>query len=106
EAAYQRRSLPEVARYQDWEMPYTRERAEASTARVAAMDGPVDGKGWTITVVDANEPERILGDLYVELRWGGRTGYVGYTFHPDYWGRGYATEATQALVHYLFADLR
>ncbi len=105
EAAHQRRSLAEVARYQDWEMPYTRERAAASMARTAAMDGPVDGAGWTITVVDATAPDRILGDLSVELRWGGRTGYFGYTFHPDHWGRGYATEAAQALITYLFTDV-
>ena len=102
EAAYQRRSLPEVARYQDWEMPYTRERAEKTTAKMAAMDGPTDGEGFTITVIDAEAPEQILGDVIVELRWGGRVGYFGYTFHPDYWGNGYATEASQALVRYLF----
>jgi RimJ/RimL family protein N-acetyltransferase len=105
EAAYERRSLPEVARYQDWEMPYTRERAEKTMARAAAMDGPVVDEGWTITVVDAVAPERILGDLSVELRWSGRTGYFGYTFHPDHWGRGYATEASEALVHYLFTEV-
>lgn len=105
DAAYQRRSLEEVARYQDWEMPYTRERAQASTARAAEMGGPADGKVWTITVVDAAAPERILGDLAVELRWGGRVGYFGYTFHPDHWGQGYATEASRALVRYLFDDL-
>ena len=104
DAAYQRRSLPEVARYQDWAMPYTRERAEISMANAAAMDGPIDGEGWSITVVDAEAPDRILGDLYVEIRWAGRTGVFGFTFHPDYWGRGYATEAAQALVRYLFID--
>ena len=105
EAAYERRRLPEVARYQDWEMPYTRERAEASTAKAAAMDGPADGKGWSVTVVDAAEPDRILGDLYVGLTWGGRAAEIGYTFHPEAWGRGYATEAAQAIVRYLFTDV-
>ena len=105
EAAYQRRSLPEVARYQDWEMPYTRELAEAHTAKVAAMDGPTDGTGWSVTVVDAEVPDRILGDVYVELKWGGRCGYIGYTFHPDTWGRGYATEAAAAIIDHLFTDI-
>lgn len=105
EAAYLRRSLAEVARYQDWELPYTREQAEQSMARAVAMDGPANDKGWTITVVDAAVPERILGDLYIETRWSGRCGYFGYTFHPDFWGRGYAAEAAQAIVGYLFTDL-
>ncbi|WP_116999588.1 GNAT family N-acetyltransferase [Desertimonas flava] len=105
EAAFERRRLPEVARYQDWEMPYTRERAEASMARSAAMDGFAVGTFWTLTVVDAESPERILGDLVAELRWGGRVAYFGYTFHPDHWGRGYATEAAQALVRYFFDEL-
>ena len=104
EAAYERRRLPEVARYQDWEMPYTFERAEQRMAELAAMDGPVDGEGWSLTVVDAAAPERILGDLYVGINWGGRSAMIGYTFHPDHWGRGYATEATRAIVRYLFTD--
>lgn len=102
DAAYERRNLADVARYQDWELPYTREQAERSIAKTAAMDGPTDGEGWSITVVDAAAPERILGDLYCELKWGGRTGVIGYTFHPDHWGKGYATEASQALVDHLF----
>lgn len=104
EAAYQRRSLPEVARYQTWEMPYALEQAERIMAELVAMDGPADGKGWSLTVVDAAAPERIMGDLYVEIKWGGRSAEVGYTFHPDYWGRGYATEATQAVIRYLFTE--
>lgn len=104
QAAFERRNLPEVARYQDWEMPYTLERAEQRMAELVAMDGPTDGEGWSLTVVDAAAPERIMGDLYVGIRWGGRSALVGYTFHPDHWGHGYATEATQAIIRYLFDD--
>jgi aminoglycoside 6'-N-acetyltransferase len=103
-AAYERRSLPEVARYQDWEMPYTLERAEQRMADLVAMDGPTDGRMWSLTVVDAAVPEQILGDLAVGVSWGGRCADVGYTFHPDYWGRGYAAEATQAIIRFLFSD--
>jgi RimJ/RimL family protein N-acetyltransferase len=31
---------------------------------------------------------------------------VGYVFHPDGGGRGYATEATRALVDFAFAELK
>lgn len=105
EAAYLRRSLPEVARYQDWELPYTLEQADRSMLKAVLIDAPTDGTGWNITVVDAAAPERILGDLYVELKWGGRSAMFGYTFHPDTWGHGYASEAAQALVHYLFTEV-
>ncbi len=104
QAAFERCNLPEVARYQDWEMPYTLERAELRMTELEAMDGPVDDKGWSLTVVDAAAPDRILGSLYVGISWGGRSALLGYTFHPDYWGRGYATEATQAIIRYLFED--
>ena len=93
-----------MAKYQVWEMPYQRESAEETMAALVEMDGPVDGKEWSLTVVDAAHPERIVGDLFIGIKWGGRSAEVGYTFHPDYWGRGYATEATQAIIHWLFTD--
>src|SRR3954454_4866304 len=105
EAAYERRSLPEVARYQDWEMPYTRERAEKYMAKAAAMEPLTDGQGWNLTVVDAEAPDQIHGDVYLGVKSGGRCGSIGYTFHPDHWGRGYATEAAQAIVSYLFNEI-
>jgi RimJ/RimL family protein N-acetyltransferase len=104
QAAFERCNLPEVALYQDWEMPYTLERAERRMSELEAMDGPTDDKGWSLTVVDAVDPTQILGSLYVGITWGGRSALLGYTFHPDYWGRGYATEATEAMIRYLFDE--
>jgi RimJ/RimL family protein N-acetyltransferase len=104
EAFFQRRNLPEVARYQDWVLPYSRQEADKRMAAAAAMDGPADGEWWSVTVVDSEQPDVILGDLAVGITWGGRTAEIGYTFHPDHWGNGYATEAAQAIVRYLFED--
>ena len=33
-------------------------------------------------------------------------GEVGYALHPDYWGRGFATEAMRALVRFGFQELQ
>ena len=33
----------------------------------------------------------------------GKTIEVGYAIHPDYWGKGYATEALTAVIPYLFS---
>ena len=45
-----------------------------------AMDGPEVDRGWSCTVVAADDPDTILGDLYVGLKWEGRSAEVGYTF--------------------------
>ncbi len=104
DALFERRRLPEVARYQGWELPYRREQAEAAVAQWSATGFPDDGEGGNLTVVDAEHPERILGDVYVGISAGGRCAEVGFTFHPDHWGRGYATEATAALLRHLFVE--
>ena len=33
----------------------------------------------------------------------GKTIEVGYAIHPDYWGKGYATEALSAVIPFLFS---
>ena len=100
----ERRNDPQVARYQNWTLPYSRERAEEIVTQLVAMDGPEDGKWWMAIVGDPDTDEA-FGDLALRLSWGGRAAEVGYTFGPEHWGCGYATEALQALVTYLFEEL-
>ena len=40
---------------------------------------------------------RVIGKV------GGELPEIGYIFHPDYWGQGFAHEAVVALIHYAFA---
>lgn len=50
---------------------------------------------------------RLIGNCGVRLDApGSATGNIGYELDPDYWGRGYATEAARAIVHFGFAELR
>ena len=99
-----RRNDPEVARLQTWELPYSLERAEEVVSELVAMEGPVSDEWWMAVVADAESGE-VLGDLALHLTWQGRTAEVGYTLAREHWGKGYATEALDALVGYLFDAL-
>ncbi len=98
-----RRNHPEAARYQDWEIPYPLEAARESVTSSVRLGQPTDGEWW-MAMVCLPDGE-VVGDLAVNLTWDGRSAEVGYTFEPDQWGHGYATEALTALVDYLFDDL-
>ena len=99
-----RRNDPEVARYQDWELPYPMERAEKVVSAQAAMDGPENDEWWMAVVCDPDTGEA-FGDVGTKLSWKGRSAEVGYTFAKEHWGKGYAAEALEALVQYLFEEL-
>lgn len=50
--------------------------------------------------------ERIIGNCGVRIDDPKhRQGNMGYEVHPDYWGRGYASEAAAAMVRFAFTDL-
>ncbi|MGH8914720.1 MAG: GNAT family N-acetyltransferase [Acidimicrobiia bacterium] len=98
-----RRNDPTVAEYQNWLLPFTMERAEEIVAELVAMEGPVNEEWWMAVVCDPESGEA-FGDLALHLSWGGRTAEVGYTFAKEHWGRGYAVEAVEALIVYLFQE--
>nr|WP_300147647.1 GNAT family N-acetyltransferase [Propionicimonas sp.] len=56
---------------------------------------------WAVCLGGSDE---LIGNLYLHrhepLAW--RTYELGYVFHPDHWGRGYATEAAAGLVSWCF----
>jgi len=100
----QRRNDPEVARYQDWSVPYPLDLADKIVLELVAMDGPQNGEWWMAVVCDIHRGEA-FGDLALHLSQKARTAEVGYTFAREHWGNGYAVEALEALVEYLFDDL-
>ena len=99
-----RRNDPLVAKYQDWEIPYSIEQAEQRVSSVVAMGAPKNNEWWMAVVADPDTDEA-FGDLAVHLSWEGRTAEVGYTFAKEHWGTGYATESLAAIVEYLFDRL-
>ena len=97
------RNLPDVARYQDWRLPYTRDHAHALVDSQAHLDRPTPGEWIQIAVVD--ERGTVVGDLAVGMDESGRLATIGYTLDPAYQGLGYASEAAGALVDALIERL-
>lgn len=113
---YDIQSRPEVARYLYWS---PRDRAEVRRSleerkRVSFL--VEEGQGLTLAV-ELREAEcaagrsrtgrgTVIGDVL--LLWTSRQhrqGEVGYIFHPDYGGRGYATEAAEVMLQLGFEQL-
>jgi RimJ/RimL family protein N-acetyltransferase len=99
-----RRNDPDVARFQDWELPYTEARAREAIDSAMELGMPTDGEWW-MAAVSLAETGEVVGDVGCEMTWAGRSADIGYTFASEHWGKGYAVEAAGALVEYLFVEL-
>ena len=99
-------ALPEVARFL-YLGPRTRAETEAALAkRIAGTRLDQDDDAVTLAV-ERREDGLLLGDVTLFLRsLANRQVEVGYVFHPDAGGHGYATEATRALIDLAFTDLK
>ena len=83
-------------------------RSDRSLAETRAMYAEMEGRepgaqpGWHQFVIeDANG--RIIGDIGVNFAGpGDRQAEIGFSLHPDHWGRGFAGEALRALLDDLF----
>jgi RimJ/RimL family protein N-acetyltransferase len=99
------RSLPEVCRY----VPFEPMTAEVVGEKLATMWSrrTIDDEGQNLNLgVELRDVGRLVGD--VMLVWHSREhggGEIGYVFHPDSAGKGYATEAVHAILHLGFDDL-
>ncbi|WP_411374390.1 GNAT family N-acetyltransferase [Arthrobacter sp. MPF02] len=85
-----------------------RAQAEDRIRAWRAMDHPVHGV-WAVGLKDQNilAGTLLLKDIPASgplpLQPSGDT-EIGWHFHPDFWGHGYATEAGRAVLDYAFAS--
>ncbi|GCB47165.1 acetyltransferase [Streptomyces sp. NL15-2K] len=110
--AYQR--LPEVARFL-YRPPRDRTRCAEVIERIGqGTHWKEDGDNLTLAVVRRDAPG-VIGEVQVTLASAhAQQAEIGWVFHPDHGGRGYASEASLALrdlafqqlgVHRLFARI-
>lgn len=90
------RNDPDVARYQDWDLPYPLERTEARIAEARDIGlRPPAGESCQLAIDLDGE---LIGDIYVGLDPLGAVATIGYSLAAAHHGSGYASEAVGALV--------
>ena len=102
EALLAYRGRPEVCRY----LPFEPMDEQALTARLAGELGrreiTAEGQGLTLGVELATSG-RLIGDVVLFFRSADHAGgEIGYVFHPDVAGQGYAAEACAAVLDLAF----
>lgn len=98
-------SRPDVCRFLLHE-PRTREQVAEwldRSTRQGALG--VDGDGARLAVIRRDD-DRLLGDVSLVIKSAAMAeAEIGWIFHPDHGGRGYATEAARALLDFAFGPL-
>jgi RimJ/RimL family protein N-acetyltransferase len=99
------RSLPEVNTYL-YSEPYTHEQAAENLAKWGNQHELTEEGQSLVLAVVLPEEDRVIGK--VDLKWLSeqhRQGEIGYTFNPAFQGKGYAREASEAILKLGFEDL-
>jgi len=105
---YQKRT--DVVRYLRWEVRDHDEPAKNLEKRIALDKLAGDGDGLIFAVelcaTDGSTNHRVIGDvsLFVKSAQDAQV-EIGWVFHPAVHGRGFATEATRALLGIAFGEL-
>jgi RimJ/RimL family protein N-acetyltransferase len=97
------RSDPEVARYQGWDAPYSLAKA---VRFVADMQGVNPGKpdDWYQAAIELKTEGILIGDIGFKVLYDGRQGEIGFTLASKYQRKGYAFEAVEQIMNYMFAQ--
>lgn len=96
---------PEVARYLYWNVRTLDETRAVLTSKIAQAVLQEEGRRLTLAV-DLSAVDRLVGE--VTLAWTSREhrqGEIGFILHPDFQGRGIATEAARAMLRLGFERL-
>ena len=97
------RADPDVARYQSWS-DYTLDEGRALVAQMGALEPGRPGQWYQFALEDRSGV--LVGDLAMQVDEDEpRQAEVGFTLAPAHQGKGYGTEALQALLGYAFGTL-
>lgn len=96
------RSIPEVARFQGWDAPFSSAEGEDLIRGMMGRHPDTEGS-WFQFAVALRSNGKLIGECAAKtLAEDSRQAEIGYTLAPAHQGRGYATEAARTLLRYLF----
>jgi len=105
--AYQ--SIPDVVRHLPWPLRTFDESREHTLKRAGFTLLEKDGDGIVLAAELAGpdgSASRVIGDFSIILRSSENAQVeVGWVLHPDYQGKGYATEGASAMLDLAFGEL-
>lgn len=105
ETFYTYRNDPEVARYQGWEMPFTREKVTEFMEEMHRSQPGNPGDWYQLALIRKDQPG-LIGDVaFHTLVYPPHQAEIGFTLSIPFQGQGYAAEAVTRLLAYLFEEL-
>lgn len=97
-------SQERVCRFQAWG-PNTEEQTQAFVKQIIEDAQEVPRTRFAYAIVELNT-QKMNGMIEFNIRsFIDRSGEIGYSVHPDYWGQGVATEASGLLLKFGFEEL-
>jgi RimJ/RimL family protein N-acetyltransferase len=96
---------PDVTRYLLYDVRTPEQVKEALTGRLADVPMDTDGQALTVAVIQ-RETGRHVGEVVLFMNnVEQRTGEIGYVFHPEFHGQGFAAEAAIQYLRLGFEEL-
>ena len=103
-------SREDVCRYLLFEPRSREEVAEKVAQHALATTLEKDGDYWQLAVelpATATTPPRVIGDIYFTISsLANSKAEIGWSLHPDFAGKGYASEAANAVLDIAFRIIR
>lgn len=102
ETFFQYRSLPEIFQFQSWKPRSIYEVEEFILKNISTTPNKV---GTWLQLAICLENGQMIGDIGVHF-FDEYQIEIGYTLSPEYQGMGYALEAVEGIINYIFNTLR